>query len=163
MRRLESLLGMGLVWAAGCAAGPEPRTTPVEDHETEAALLARAAEELPCAKAETRVGYLGSDEYLAWGCDREARYRVSCNGIGGCLALQPGERETAVSVAAIDLGCDKAQLSVRQADHGHFIAQGCGKTAAYRTGCSSVARGCARQGKRPTECGQKCTATLTPM
>jgi hypothetical protein len=155
-------MAVGLVLAVGCASGPERSTTPVEDPKTEAALLERAAEELPCAKAQTRVGYLGDEEYLAWGCDREARYRVSCSGIGVCLALQTGERETVTSVASSDLGCKKVQLSVRQADHGRFIAQGCGKTAEYRTECSSVPQGCAKQGKDPVECGRKCTAVLTP-
>jgi hypothetical protein len=162
MRKLESTMAVGLVLAAGCATGPERSTTPVEDPEAETALLERAAEELPCARADTHVGKLSNDEYLAWGCDREARYRVTCGGLGVCMALQPGERETVTTAASIDLRCKKVQLSVRQADEGRFIAQGCGKTAAYQTACSSVPQGCAEQGKTPDECGQECTATLTP-
>ncbi len=160
MRGFASPLVAGLVLAVGCSARPERGTTPVTDNEAEAALLERATEELPCARSETRVGRLSDQEYLAWGCDREARYRIHCNGIGGCLALQDGEREIATSDASVDLRCKKALLNVRHVDNGHFVAEGCGRTAEYHTRCSSVPQGCARRGKSPLECGQHCTTMI---
>jgi hypothetical protein len=79
-----------------------------------------------------------SGVYYAKGCDKEWRYRVSCNAGGYCPRKEGVDvKELLSKQASFDLTCDGDQLTISELNGDTFGVSGCKKKASYVLVCTA--------------------------
>lgn len=125
----RAICATGMVAVSGCATMGQPAMPEMNDPMVKG----RASTELSCYAKKVRV-YELEHARIAVGCGKYLTYTAAGVPLHGPRSLKghrlPPRTRELTPVAATDLGCAADQVQIRATDS-DYIAEGCGKFAAY--------------------------------